>query len=142
MKKEENRFWTLSKQDNIEMKESSYATDRPVATGKVVKAFGNLLHVAFEGNIQQGEVAYVRVGNDTLLKSEVIEIVGDVAKIQVFEDTRGVRLNTPVDSPATCSKQSLAQAFLHRLSTACKILWKKSLMPQDYFSPGEFICLP
>ncbi len=97
MKKEENRFWTLSKQDNIEMKESSYAVDRPVATGKVIKAFGNLLHVAFEGNIQQGEVAYVRVGNDTLLKSEVIEIVGDVAKIQVFEDTRGVRLNTPVE---------------------------------------------
>src|SRR5580700_1755180 len=78
------------------MKES-YATEKPVATGKVVKAFGNLLHIAFQGNIQQGEVAMVRLGNDTLLKSEVIEIVGDVAKIQVFEDTRGVRLNTPVE---------------------------------------------
>src|SRR5271169_6939512 len=79
------------------MKESSYANERTIATGKVVKAFGNLLHVAFEGHIQQGEVAMVRLGNDTLLKSEVIEIVGDVAKIQVFEDTRGVRLNTPVE---------------------------------------------
>lgn len=79
------------------MKESSYAADKPVATGKVIKAFGNLLHVAFEGNIQQGEVAMVRLGNDILLKSEVIEIIGGVAKIQVFEDTRGVRLNTPVE---------------------------------------------
>src|ERR1700722_17739902 len=79
------------------MKESGYSTTKPNATGKVIKAFGNLLQVAFEGHIQQGEVAYVRLGDETLLKSEVIEIVGDVAKIQVFEDTKGVRLNTPVE---------------------------------------------
>jgi V/A-type H+-transporting ATPase subunit A len=68
-----------------------------IATGNVVKAFGNLLHVAFQGNIQQGEVAMVRLGESTLLKAEVIEIVGDTVKIQVFEDTRGVRLGTPVE---------------------------------------------
>ena len=79
------------------MKESAYAKQTTIATGKVVKAFGNLLHVAFEGNIQQGEVAMVRLGDSTLLKSEVIEIVANVAKVQVFEDTRGVRLNTPVE---------------------------------------------
>lgn len=67
------------------------------ATGTVIKAFGNLLHVAFQGNIQQGEVAMVRLGENTLLKAEVIEIVGDTVKIQVFEDTRGVRLGTPVE---------------------------------------------
>lgn len=66
------------------------------AKGKVVKAFGNLLHVEFEGNIQQGEIAMVHLG-DALLKAEVIEIVGDFAKIQVFEDTRGVRLGTQVE---------------------------------------------
>jgi V/A-type H+/Na+-transporting ATPase subunit A len=64
-------------------------------SGVVTKAFGNLLHVRFEGNIRQGEVAMVNVdGLD--LKSEVIEIVGDEAKIQVFEDTRNVKLNTKV----------------------------------------------
>lgn len=63
--------------------------------GEVVKAFANLLHVRFEGAIRQGEVAYVRLGDLSLL-SEVIEIDGDVAKIQVFEDTRGIRLHTPV----------------------------------------------
>src|SRR3984957_11542788 len=79
------------------MKESGYSTTKPNATGKVIRAFGNLLHIAFQGDIQQGEVAMVRLSDDTLLKSEVIEIVGDVAKIQVFEDTRGVRLNTLVE---------------------------------------------
>lgn len=78
------------------MKESNI-TSGQAASGKVVKAFGNLLHVEFEGNIRQGEVAMVRIGEDVSLKAEVIEIVGNVAKIQVFEDTRGIRLNTSVE---------------------------------------------
>ena len=65
------------------------------ATGCVTKAFGNLLHVAFEGNIRQGEVGFVEIG-DLKLKAEVIEIAGEEAKLQVFEDTRGVKLGTPV----------------------------------------------
>jgi V/A-type H+/Na+-transporting ATPase subunit A len=65
-------------------------------TGKVVKAFGNLLHVAFDGNVRQGEVAMIKLGN-LMLKGEVIEIAGKEVKIQVFEDTRGVKLGTPVE---------------------------------------------
>jgi V/A-type H+-transporting ATPase subunit A len=67
-----------------------------LASGKVIRAFGNLLHVQFQGNIRQGEVATVRLG-DVGLKAEVIEIVGNEAKIQVFEDTRGIRFDTPVE---------------------------------------------
>lgn len=65
------------------------------AAGKVVKAFGNLLTVHFVGHIQQGEVAFIEF-NGIALKGEVIEICGSLAKIQVYEDTRGVQLNTPV----------------------------------------------
>lgn len=66
------------------------------AVGQVVQAFGNLLHVRFEGNIRQGEMARVRVGDEALL-AEVIEIAGSEAKLQVFEDTRGIKLHTPVE---------------------------------------------
>ena len=69
---------------------------KTLATGKVVKAFGNLLHIAFEGNIRQGEVAMIDLGGISL-KGEVIEIIGDVVKLQVFEDTRGVRFGTHVE---------------------------------------------
>jgi V/A-type H+-transporting ATPase subunit A len=79
------------------MKEMSHSTLKSVAMGKVVKAFGNLLDVEFQGDIRQGEVCMVRVGGGVSLKAEVIEIAGSVAKIQVFEDTRGVRLNTVVE---------------------------------------------
>lgn len=65
------------------------------AKGFVSQAFGNLLHVRFEGSIRQGEVAMIKVGEESLL-AEVIEIAGDLAKLQVFEETRGIQLNTPV----------------------------------------------
>ncbi|MCH9613462.1 MAG: V-type sodium ATPase catalytic subunit A [Chlamydiia bacterium] len=65
------------------------------ATGSVRGAFGNLLHVRFEGNIRQGEVAMVSLG-DKQLKAEVIEIAGDEAKLQVFEDTVGIEMGTEV----------------------------------------------
>ncbi len=78
------------------MTNSTQTKEKPTyANGKVVKAFGNLLQVKFEGNIRQGEVAMVDVEGATL-KSEVIEIAGNEAKIQVFEDTRGVDYGTKV----------------------------------------------
>jgi len=75
---------TLESQENL------------LATGKVVKAFGNLLQIRFDGEIRQGEVAMVHL-NGLNLKAEVIEIIGNEAKIQVYEDTSGIELGTPVD---------------------------------------------
>lgn len=76
-------------QDRSAIKESTNAQ------GKVVNAFGNLLQVAFEGSIRQGEVAMVHL-DGIHLKAEVIEINGDIAKIQVFEDTKDIEYGTPV----------------------------------------------
>lgn len=69
--------------------------NQELARGKIVKAFGNLIHVQFEGNVRQGEVAMIEV-EETFLKAEVIEIANDIAKLQVFEDVYGVELGTPV----------------------------------------------
>ncbi len=71
------------------------ADERKPASGRVEAAYGNLLHVKFTGDIRQGEVAYVTV-NGSELKAEVIEIAGDAAKVQVYEDTQGIRLGTKV----------------------------------------------
>ena len=65
------------------------------ATGKVVYALGNLLKVAFDGDILQGDIGFIQLENESL-KCEVIEIEGKTAKVQVFEDIRGVRFGTPV----------------------------------------------
>lgn len=80
-------------------------------TGRVVKAFGNLLQVEFDGDIRQGEVAMVQV-DGLELKAEVIEIVGNEAKIQVFEDTKGVKLNTPVRFTGSLLEAELGPGLL------------------------------
>lgn len=72
-------------------------TIRPqAATGTVTKAHGNLVQVKFKGDIRQGEVAFVCLPN-VKLKAEVLEIRGDEARIQVFEDTRDIEYGTPVE---------------------------------------------
>lgn len=63
--------------------------------GEVIKAFGNLLHVRFFDDIRQGEVGQVHI-DDVALKAEVIEIEGDMAKLQVFEDIRDVKYKSQV----------------------------------------------
>ena len=81
------------------------------AKGKVSKAFGNLLYVQFEGHIKQGEVVMVELHN-LKLKAEVIEIAGNEAKIQVFEDTKGVALNTPVEFTGELLEAELGPGLL------------------------------
>jgi len=84
---------------------------KQLATGKVVRAFGNLLHISFEGDIRQGEVAMVRFDHVSL-KAEVIEITGDIAKIQVFEDTRGIKLGTPIEFTSHLLEAELGPGLL------------------------------
>jgi V/A-type H+-transporting ATPase subunit A len=85
--------------------------DKKLASGKVVKAYGNLLQVEFQGSIRQGEVAMVLV-DDLSLKAEVIEIVGNEAKLQVFEDTNGVMLDTKVQFTGELLEAELGPGLL------------------------------
>jgi len=84
---------------------------KTTATGKVTRAFGNLLHVAFEGDIRQGEVAMIDLEGISL-KAEVIEIVGDEVKLQVFEDTRGVKNGTYVEFSTLLLEAELGPGLL------------------------------
>jgi V/A-type H+-transporting ATPase subunit A len=64
--------------------------------GKVVGVNGNMVTVAFEHHVTQNEVAYVHVGEQRL-KAEVIRVRGLKADMQVFEDTKGIRVGDPVE---------------------------------------------
>ncbi len=65
--------------------------------GKVVGVNGNLLKVEFEKPVIQNEVAYASVSTDDLqLKAEVIRIRDNIAELQVFEDTVGIKIGDPV----------------------------------------------
>ncbi len=64
--------------------------------GKVVSVNGNLVSVEFDGNVSMNEICYVKV-EDTSLKSEVIRIRGNIAQIQVYEMTGGIKCGDEVE---------------------------------------------
>lgn len=64
--------------------------------GKVVGINGNMVSVKFDGNISMNEVAYVNVEGKKL-RGEVIRIRGDVAQLQIFEMTQGIKAGDTVE---------------------------------------------
>lgn len=64
--------------------------------GKVLSVNGNLVSVEFYGSISMNEICYVLV-EGTALKSEVIRIQGNVAQIQVYEMTGGIKCGDEVE---------------------------------------------
>lgn len=64
--------------------------------GKVISINGNLLSVEFKGNVSMNEICYIKV-NGTNLKGEVIRIRGNVAQVQVYEMTGGIKCGDVVE---------------------------------------------
>ncbi len=64
--------------------------------GKVISVNGNLVSVQFEGSVSMNEICFVKLA-DTALKSEVIRIRGNVAQVQVYEMTGGIKCGDQVE---------------------------------------------
>jgi len=64
--------------------------------GTVSGINGNMISVKFEGLVTLNEVGYVETGSQKL-KSEVIRIRGDIAQLQVFEITKGIKVGEKVE---------------------------------------------
>ncbi|MBN1834496.1 MAG: V-type ATP synthase subunit A, partial [Spirochaetales bacterium] len=64
--------------------------------GKVVGVSGNMVTVDTDGHVFMNEVGYIVVG-DKRLKSEVIRIRGSRVELQVFEMTRDIGIDDPVE---------------------------------------------
>ncbi len=64
--------------------------------GVITGVNGNMLTVRFETQVTQNEVAYAVLG-EKRLKSEVIRVRGNLADLQVFEDTRGLKVGGDIE---------------------------------------------
>ena len=64
--------------------------------GEIRSIQGNMITVNFTENIIQNEVGYVLTGRERLM-AEVIRISGNTAYMQVFEDTKGVKVGDKVE---------------------------------------------
>lgn len=84
------------------------------AKGKVKAINGNLISVQFDGTISLNEVGYVTVDN-TKLKSEVIRICDDIAQLQVYEMTDGVKVGDEVDFTTDLLSAELGPGLLTQI---------------------------
>ena len=82
--------------------------------GKVVSINGNLVSVEFDGNVSMNEICYVLVGN-TALKSEVIRIKGNVAQVQVYEMTDGIKCGDKVEFTGDMLSADLGPGLLGQI---------------------------
>ena len=83
-------------------------------TGKVVSINGNLVSVEFDGNVSMNEICYVKVEN-TALKSEVIRIKGNIAQIQVYEMTGGIKCGDAVEFTGEMLSAELGPGLLGQI---------------------------
>ncbi|MBQ2746724.1 MAG: V-type ATP synthase subunit A [Clostridia bacterium] len=83
-------------------------------TGKVVSINGNLVSVEFDGNVSMNEICYVLVGGTTL-KSEVIRIRGNIAQIQVYEMTEGIKCGDEVEFTGDMLSAELGPGLLGQI---------------------------
>ncbi len=82
--------------------------------GRVVSVNGNLLSVAFDGNVSMNEICYVKVG-ETALKSEVIRIKGKTAQVQVYEMTDGIKCGDAVEFTGDMLSAELGPGLLGQI---------------------------
>ncbi len=79
------------------MSTKSILSNSPLATAEVVAVRESLVTIAVTNQaIRKNEVGYVCVGQERLM-AEVLRIQGQEADMQVFEDTRGVRVGDRVE---------------------------------------------
>ncbi len=68
-----------------------------MTTGRIVAAFGNMVIVELRDRVVQNSVAYCCRQDGARLLSEVIRVRGRFADLQVFEETRGLRVGDTVE---------------------------------------------
>ncbi len=87
-------------------------------TGKVTGVNGNMITVAFTGAVAQNEVGYACIpdGDRTLrLMSEIVRIRDGVADLQVFEDTRDLKVGDVLDFSGDMLAAELGPGLLGRV---------------------------
>ncbi len=66
-------------------------------TGRIIAVYGNMVVAEAEGRLVQNSVARCCRADGARLLSEVIRVRGRQADLQVFEETRGLKVGDPVE---------------------------------------------
>ena len=81
--------------------------------GKVHSIISNLVLVQAEGPVMQNEICFIMLGQERLM-AEVIKIVKNIAYVQVFESTRGLKPGMPVEFEGHILEATLGPGLLSK----------------------------
>ena len=81
--------------------------------GKVKGIISNLVIVQADGPVSQNEICYLTT-KDTPLMAEVIKVISPNAYVQVFESTRGLKIDDPVEFSGHMLEVLLGPGILSR----------------------------
>ncbi|MHC4570288.1 MAG: V-type ATP synthase subunit A, partial [Planctomycetota bacterium] len=65
--------------------------------GRIKAVFGNMVVAQTEGRVIKNAVGYCVRGDGTKLLCEIIRVRGDSVDLQIFEETRGLRVGDVVE---------------------------------------------
>jgi len=82
--------------------------------GVIKSVHGNMIMVSFEADIIQNEVGYV-ICSDERLMAEVVRISSNTAYMQVFEDTKGIKVGDKVEFSGRMLSVQLGPGLLGRV---------------------------
>jgi len=84
-----------------------------ITKGKVIGIISNLVTVNVDGSVMQNEICYINI-SDIKLMAEVIRIGENIAYIQVFESTRGLKIGTEVEFSGHMLEATLGPGILSK----------------------------
>ncbi len=102
--------------------------------GNITLIQGNMITVYSEGNIVQNEVGYVFSGKEHLM-AEVIRISHDTAYMQVFEDTKGIKIGDKVEFSGQMISLQLGPGLLGQVFDGLQNPLPEMLKKHGFFLP-------
>jgi V/A-type H+-transporting ATPase subunit A len=108
--------------------------------GKIVAVFGNMVVASIPGRVVQNSVGYCKRADGASLLSEVIRIRGTVADLQVFEETRGLKVGDEVEFTSDMLSVTLGPGLLGQIFDGLQNPLPKVAEKAGFFlTPGVYI---
>ncbi|MBN1621696.1 MAG: V-type ATP synthase subunit A [Endomicrobiales bacterium] len=76
---------------------------------------GNMISVEFDGDVLQNEVGYAFLEGKTRLKSEVVRVRKNIADLQVYEETSGLKVGDKVEFSGELLSVELGPGLLSQI---------------------------
>lgn len=109
-------------------------------TGTIQAIFGNMVVARVPERVVQNSVGYCCRGDGAKLLSEVIRVRGEVADLQVFEETRGLRVGDTVEFQSEMLSVVLGPGLLGQIYDGLQNPLPQLAEQEGFFlEPGKYI---